>query len=59
MFYKKVEKFCFVVNFFIWIVIKNYWCDIKSVKKLKCFLKVIMFFFLEKLKEIEGNRGLI
>jgi len=59
MFYKKVEKFCFVVNFFICIVIKNYLFYIKSLKKLKFFLKVIMFFFLEKLKEIEGNRGLI
>jgi hypothetical protein len=38
MFYRKVKKFCFVVGFFIWIVIKNCWCDVKSVKKLKCFL---------------------
>jgi hypothetical protein len=37
MFYRKVKKFYFVVNFFIWIIIKNYWCDIKSVKKLECF----------------------
>jgi hypothetical protein len=37
MFYEKVKKFCFVVDFFIWIVIKNYWCDVKSVKKLECF----------------------
>jgi len=37
MFYRKVKKFCFVVGFFIWIVIKYDWCDIKSVKKLKCF----------------------
>jgi hypothetical protein len=27
-----MKKFCFVVNFFIWIIIKNYWCDIKSDK---------------------------
>jgi hypothetical protein len=27
-----VKKFCIVMNFFIWIVIKNYWCDIKSEK---------------------------
>jgi len=27
-----MKKFCIVVNFFIWIVIKNYWCDIKSEK---------------------------
>jgi hypothetical protein len=38
MFYRKVKKFCFVVNFFIWIIIKNDWCDIRSVKKLECFL---------------------
>jgi hypothetical protein len=44
MFYRKVKKFCFVMNFFIWIVIKNYWCDVKSVKKLKCFL----FDFFER-----------
>jgi hypothetical protein len=25
-----MKKFCIVVNFFIWIIIKNYWCDIKS-----------------------------
>jgi hypothetical protein len=33
MFYRKVKKFCFVVSFFGWIIIKNYWCDVKSVKK--------------------------
>jgi hypothetical protein len=38
MFYRKVKKFYFVVDFFIWIIIKIYWCDIKSVKKLECFL---------------------
>jgi hypothetical protein len=32
MWYKKVKKFYFVVNFFIWIIIKNYWYDIKSKK---------------------------
>jgi len=37
MFYWKVKKFCFVVDFFIWIIIKYNWCDIKSVKKLECF----------------------
>jgi hypothetical protein len=34
-------KFYFVVDCFICIIIKNDWCDIKSVKKLECF-------FLEK-----------
>jgi len=38
MFYRKVKKICFVMDFFIWIIIKKYWCDIKSVKKLKYFL---------------------
>jgi len=33
MFYRKVKKFCFVVGFFGWIIKKNYWCDVKSVKK--------------------------
>jgi hypothetical protein len=32
-----MKMFCFVVNFFIWIIKKNDWCDIKSVKKLKYF----------------------
>jgi hypothetical protein len=27
-----VKKFCIVMNFFIWIIIKNYWCDIKCEK---------------------------
>jgi len=27
-----VKKFCIVVNFFICIIIENYWCDIKSEK---------------------------
>jgi hypothetical protein len=38
MFYGKMKMFCFVVNFFIRIVIKNYWCDVKSVKQVECFL---------------------
>jgi hypothetical protein len=29
---KKWKKNCIIVSFFIWIVIKNYWCDIKSKK---------------------------
>jgi hypothetical protein len=32
-----MKRFCIVVNFFIWIVIKNYWCNIKSEKKWECF----------------------
>jgi uncharacterized protein YqjF (DUF2071 family) len=27
-----VKKFFIILNFFIWIIIKNYWCDIKSEK---------------------------
>jgi hypothetical protein len=45
---KKVEKTnCIVVNFFIWIIIKNYLCNIKSEKKLVCFEAD---YFLEKWK---------
>jgi hypothetical protein len=44
MLYRKVKIFCFIVDFFICIVIKNYCCDIKNVKKLECFL----FNFLKK-----------
>jgi hypothetical protein len=49
MFYRKVKKFCFVVNFFIFNNNKkNYWCD---VKKLECFL----FNFFERSElEIEN-----
>jgi hypothetical protein len=28
----KKKKICIIVNFFIWIIIKNYWCDIKGEK---------------------------
>jgi len=28
--WKNKNKICIVVSFFIWIVIKNYWCDIKN-----------------------------
>jgi hypothetical protein len=50
MWYKKVKKFCFVVNFFIWIVIKNYLCDIKSEKN-ENVLKFIDSKKYEKVKE--------
>jgi len=33
----KVKNLCCSGFFFIWIVIKNYWCDLKSEKKLECF----------------------
>jgi hypothetical protein len=32
-----MKNFCIVVIFFIWIIIKNYLCDIKSEKKWECF----------------------
>jgi hypothetical protein len=35
--YGKVKKFCIIMDFFIWIVIKNYWCNIKSEKKVGMF----------------------
>lgn len=36
----KKWKFCIVVNFFIWIVIKNYWCDIKKNEKSENILMI-------------------
>jgi hypothetical protein len=42
-----VKKICIVVNFFIWIVIKNYWCDIKSEKSEN----VLMLIVIENLKK--------
>lgn len=42
-----MKKFCIVVNFFIWIVIKNYWCDIKSEKSGN----VLMLISSEKYKK--------
>jgi hypothetical protein len=52
MFYRKVKKFCYVVNFFIWIIIKNDWCDIKSVKKVRIFF---IWYFWKKWKK--KNKG--
>jgi hypothetical protein len=46
-----VEKFCIVVNFVIWIVIKNYWCDIKSEKSKN----VLMWIVVEKNKKIKQS----
>jgi hypothetical protein len=43
--YKKVKKkICIAVNFFIWIVIKNYWCNIKNES-------VLMLIVIEKCKK--------
>jgi hypothetical protein len=45
-----VKKFYIVVNFFIWIIIKNYWCDIKSGN-------VLILISSEKYKKIEKKKG--
>jgi len=44
---EKWKKICIVVNFFIWIVIKNYWCDIKSEKSWN----VLILIIIEKCKK--------
>jgi hypothetical protein len=33
-----MKKFCFVINFFILIIIKNYCCDIKKEKRKMVFI---------------------
>jgi hypothetical protein len=48
--YRKVKKFWIVVKFFIWIVIKNYWCNIKS-KKSRNVLMLIGIKKYEKVKK--------
>jgi hypothetical protein len=45
-----MKKFCFIVNFSIWIVIKNYLCDIKTEEKRE---NVLDLTFLERVKKIE------
>jgi hypothetical protein len=47
---EKWKKICIVINFFIWIVIKNYWCDIKS-EKSKNVLMLISIRKYEKVKK--------
>jgi hypothetical protein len=37
-----VKKFCIVVNFFIWIILKNYWCDIKSEKSKNVLMGIVV-----------------
>jgi len=37
-----VKKFCIVMNFFIWIVIKNYWSDIKSEKSENVLIYIVI-----------------
>jgi hypothetical protein len=56
MFYRKVKKICFVVSFFIWIVIKNDLYDIKGVKILEYFL--FDFFERSEKKRLEGKNCL-
>jgi hypothetical protein len=46
IFYRKIKKKLFCSRFFfIWIIIKNDWSEIKSIKKLKFFY--LIFFFIE------------
>jgi len=58
-----VKKFCIVVNFFIWIVIKNYWCDIKSENVLmlivieKCKKVIAVLLFIVKKSQSRHNRA--
>jgi hypothetical protein len=47
--YRKVKKFCVVVNYFIWIVIKNYLCDIKSEKSDN----VLMLIGIKKYEKVK------
>jgi hypothetical protein len=47
-----VKKFCIVVNFFIWIIIKNYLCDIKSEKNGN----VLMLIGCEKYKKMKKRK---
>jgi hypothetical protein len=46
-----VKKFCIVVNFFIWIVITNYLCDIKSEKSKN----VLMWIVVGKNKKVKKS----
>jgi hypothetical protein len=45
-----VKKFCIVVNFYIWIVIKNYWWDIKN-EKIENFFDVDEWWKIYKKKK--------
>jgi hypothetical protein len=47
-----VKKFCIVLNCFIWIIIKNYWCDIKSEKSEN----VLMLIGGRKYKKLKKKR---
>jgi len=52
--YKKNEKkICIVVDFFIWIVIKNYWCDIKSEKSENVLMLIVIENLQKKNKKIK------
>jgi hypothetical protein len=46
-----VKKICIVVNFFIWIVIKNYWCDIKSEKSENVLTLIVIEKCKNKIKK--------
>jgi hypothetical protein len=49
---EKWKKNCIVVNFFIWIVIKNYWCDIKSEKSEN----VLMLIGIKKCEKVKKKK---
>jgi hypothetical protein len=48
----KKWKFCIVVNFFIWILIKNHLCDIKSEK----IENVLMLIDSKKYKTVKNKK---
>jgi hypothetical protein len=47
----KKWKFCIVVNFFIWIIIKNYWYDIKNEKNLYVLMLIVIKKCKNKIKK--------
>jgi hypothetical protein len=49
---KKWKKFYIVVNIFIWIIIKNYWCDIKSEKSNNVLMLIVIVKCKNKIKNM-------
>jgi hypothetical protein len=50
-----VKKFCIVVNFFIWIIIKNYWCDIKNEKSENVLVLIVIGKCKKKKKNVNSD----
>jgi hypothetical protein len=48
LFYIKVKKFCFLVNFFIWIIKKKLLMLYINLKKKYIYLECFEFEFFEK-----------